>query len=159
MKKRGIRCILILFCFVFLDQWTKAMAVMHLKSQPSFSIVKEILELVYVENTGSAWGILSGMRYIIVIITVLLIGCLIYVMKHIPEKKKYLSGEILLAVLLSGAAGNLIDRIVRGYVIDFIYIRMIDFPVFNLADIYVTCSIAALLLFYRKEIWEWMKNG
>ncbi len=80
-------------------------------------------------------------------------------MMHLPLEKKFISGEILMTVLLSGAAGNLIDRIIRGYVVDFIYVKAIDFPVFNVADIYVTCSIAILLLLYRKEIWEWMKNG
>ena len=71
-----------------------------------------------------------------------------------PAKKKYVSCHIYLSFILCGAIGNLIDRVLYGYVVDFIYISIINFPIFNIADIFVTVStvlIACLLLFKYKE--------
>ena len=66
--------------------------------------------------------------------------------------------RFLMIMLASGAVGNAIDRFVHGYVIDFLYFSAINFPVFNVADCYVTISIALFLFFYRKEVYEWIRN-
>lgn len=159
MKRQGMKFLIILLPGVFLDQMTKYMAVMNLKSQPSFSIIRNILELIYVENTGSAWGMLSGMRIVLIAVTVVLTGMIIHTYMHLPTEPRFSAARTLLSVLCAGAIGNLIDRIWHGYVIDFIYIAAIHFPVFNIADCYVTVSIVFILLLYRKEIRAWMKNG
>lgn len=159
VKRRGIFLLVILSVFIFLDQWTKYVAVMKLRSQPPFSIVPDICEFVYVENMGSAWGMLSGMRILLIVVSVILLCMILYLYFRMPDEKRYLPAQILLGILSSGAIGNLIDRIHLGYVIDFIYFSVIDFPVFNVADCYVTISLFLLILIYRKEIAAWMKNG
>ncbi len=159
LKRRGSILLIILSVFIFLDQWTKYVAVMRLKSQPPFSIVPGVCEFVYLENMGSAWGMFSGMRILLIVVSVILLGMILYLYFRLPDEKRYRPAEVLLVILSSGAVGNLIDRIHLGYVIDFIYFSIIDFPVFNVADCYVTISLVLLILIYRKEIAAWMKNG
>lgn len=131
---------------VVLDQLTKHLAVIKLKGNNPFIILKGILEFSYLENTGAAWGILSGGRIILVpfsIIILLAIGFIIY---RTPLDKKYLPFRIVMIFLCAGAFGNLIDRVIYRYVIDFIYFKLIDFPVFNVADMYVSVSMILLII-------------
>ena len=93
-----------------------------------------------------------------------MIAVLVFVAK-LPSGNRYLPLYISMVLLLSGAVGNLIDRAVRGFVVDFFYFSLIDFPIFNVADIYVTTATAALLcllcFFYKEEdlaVFEWKKG-
>ena len=79
---------------------------------------------------------------------------IVYMLIKIPRNKHYFALEFLLVLVASGAVGNLIDRISLGYVVDFFYFKLIDFPIFNVADIYVSVScifLAVLLIFFYKE--------
>ena len=142
-----IKAFLIITGLVFLDQISKYLAVIFLKSQPSFTVIPKVLELCYVENRGAAWGLLSGFaaaRYLFVALAAAAVVLLASSYVRITGQKLL---SFLFLVLAAGAAGNAIDRFFLGYVIDFIYISLIDFPVFNIADCYITVSAACFLLF------------
>lgn len=139
--------ILGLVVLVALDQITKWLVVVNLKPIHDIPIIEGIFHLTYVENRGAAFGILQG-RHLFFIITTLIviIGVTIYYFK-LPQEKKYHWMRLSLVLLVSGAIGNLIDRIRLNYVIDFLYFKLIDFPVFNIADICVVVGVSILSIF------------
>ncbi len=152
---KGILCsVVFIVILVLLDQYTKMLAVTHLKGQNPIVLIQNVFQLEYVENRGAAFGILKDQRWIfylcVLIVTVLFIG----LMMKLPSERKFLPLRICGLFILSGAYGNMIDRVINNYVVDFLYFKLIDFPVFNVADIYVTCCCALLVilvLFYYKE--------
>lgn len=146
--------VILVFLLVFLDQFTKYLAVIHLKDAPAISIISKVFELSYLENQGAAFGILQGQKSFFVLVTCVSLMILIYLYVKIPDIKRYGFMRFVLLLLISGAIGNFIDRCVRNYVVDFFYFKWIDFPIFNVADIYVTTAAALLILlfcFYYKE--------
>ncbi|MGN0382701.1 MAG: signal peptidase II [Eubacterium sp.] len=171
MKKKRIYkcifCISLLILLVMLDQITKNMATLYLKGKEPYVIIKNVLEFYFLNggNKGAAWGIFSGWTIYFIIITlivsiiilVLIIRTdkLIYSNKISSDtKRKFSILQIFFISLMAGALGNLIDRIFLGAVVDFIYFKLINFPIFNVADIYVTCSAFAIIticIFYLKE--------
>lgn len=159
MKKRKIILLIVdlimMILLTFLDQLTKYLAVLCLKGQPSIPIIKGILVLQYLENKGAAFGMLQNQKIFFIFIEVLVLFVIAFVLYRIPSHKKYTLMHAVLVFVASGAVGNMIDRVVQDYVVDFIYIELIDFPIFNVADIYVTCatavSIAAVLFWYKEE--------
>ena len=139
---------------VLLDQYTKVLAVKYLKSQADIPIIKDIFELSYVENRGAAFGMMQNKQTFFIFTTVLVVGLILWIFHTMPMEKKFIPGRITLICIVAGAIGNFIDRISQGFVVDFLYFKLINFPVFNVADIYVTCAVfvlAFLLLFYYKE--------
>lgn len=139
---------------VCLDQWTKALAVAHLKGQPAIPVISGILELRYSENRGAAFGLLQDGRIFFLIVTVIVLAFMGWYFQRIPEKKRFLPVKILLPIIAAGAVGNLIDRLMNGFVVDFIYLSVINFPIFNVADIFVSWSavlLIILLIFKYKE--------
>lgn len=139
---------------IALDQWTKALMTRYLKGQPSISVIKNILELDYVENRGAAFGMLQGKRIYFLVIAAVVFFLFAWLLLKLPPEKKYQKLHIALSFILAGAVGNTIDRGIKGYVVDFVYFKLIDFPVFNVADIFITVTtiwLAVLLLFFFKE--------
>lgn len=137
-----------------LDQWSKHMAVVYLKGQEPLDIIPGVFQLTYLENRGAAFGILQGRQIFFYIITVLILVLVVAAYIRIPAGKKYFPLRFCAVMIASGAAGNFADRIRLNYVVDFFYFKLINFPVFNVADIFVTVSavvLAVLLLFYYKE--------
>lgn len=138
---------------VALDQYTKWLAVSHLQEH-SIPLIDGVFELRYLENRGAAFGMLQNQQtffLIIGIITLIIVG-FIYI--RMPHTKKYLPLRICMVSIVAGAIGNMIDRIRLGYVVDFLYFRLIDFPIFNVADIFATVAtfgLIILLLFYYKD--------
>lgn len=151
----GMAGVIFLTC---LDQFTKILAIHYLMQQPSLQILPGVFELTYLENRGAAWGILKDQQWIFLLTTVLISGMVIYLYIQSVSQKKYQAFRILSVVLLAGAWGNGLDRFFRGYVVDFLYFSLIDFPVFNVADCFVVLSIVAGLMIYRKEVIRWMKS-
>lgn len=152
-KFPGIQIIVIVFLTV-LDQYTKSMAVEYLMDKEPFVLIPGVLELRYLENRGAAFGVLQDQKILLIIITVLVLFGIIYLLSVMPGQRKYTPLNILLVFVASGAVGNLIDRIANGYVVDFIYFSLIDFPIFNMADIYVTTSMILIIffiIFYYRE--------
>ena len=140
---------------VLLDQWTKHLAVLHLKGQEPVSLIPGILELLYVENMGAAFGMMKGMRLIFVILAPAAALLMFYMLWKLPRTSRFLPARICCIGIAAGALGNWIDRLRQSYVVDFIYFKPIDFPVFNVADIYVTCAaflmVFLLVFFYSEE--------
>lgn len=161
---RYMICALVgLLVLVGLDQWSKQLAVQHLANQDDIILIPNVLQLHYLENRGAAFGILQNKQWIFVILAVVffLVACLIF--WKMPRTKRYLPLHIIAVCVTAGAIGNVIDRIRLKYVIDFIYISLIDFPVFNLADIYVTMSAVfifiVVLFVYKDEDFEKLKQS
>jgi len=147
--------VIIVILGVVLDQWTKHLAVIWLKGQEPKVLVSGVLELLYLENKGAAFGMLQNQQIFFLIITAIILIAAIWLYCRIPVEKYFLALRLCIVMLISGAIGNLIDRIRLKYVVDFIYFKLIDFPVFNVADIFVTVSmfllIILLLFFYKEE--------
>ncbi|MDO4617001.1 MAG: signal peptidase II [Lachnospiraceae bacterium] len=147
--KTSIALTLILLCtavLVVLDQWVKHLCVLHLKGQEPITLISGVLELRYLENHGAAFGMLQNQQWFFWILTAVFICAAMWFFVKVPKTGYYLPAILSVTFLLAGAVGNFIDRITMKYVVDFIYFRLIDFPIFNIADIYVTCSMAVLIL-------------
>lgn len=154
-QKQKIFWSVIAFCILLLaDQYTKRLAMLHLKGKPPIVLLNRILEFSYLENTGAAFSSFSGRQTFLIVLTALVILVLAWRYFTIPTNGRYLWIRLCLLFILSGAVGNLIDRIARHYVVDFIYFVPINFPKFNVADIYITVGVsvlAALMLFYYSD--------
>ena len=139
---------------ILLDQWTKHLAVSHLKGQPPLVLIEGVFELLYSENRGAAFSILQGKQGFLFLITLAVLIFVGYALVKMPANRRYLPLTVCLNLLFSGAVGNMIDRVTNGFVVDFLYVSLIDFPVFNVADIYVTTAAAlflVLMMWYYKE--------
>ena len=130
---------------VCIDQVVKGLVMENLRDSGigKMEVIPGLLEFAYLENTGAAFGLFGGMTWVITLLTALvalgLAGVLVFYKKH--SAFSFFSATLLLA----GGVGNLIDRILRGYVVDFIHITFFPY-IFNVADCYVTVS-AILLVF------------
>ncbi len=152
MKKlTGILWVAIL---IFLDQITKLAAVNALKDNDSIPIIKNVFQLTYLENRGAAFGILQNKIVLFVLLTSIVLIIIGFIYYRMPDEKRYKPINLILILVASGAVGNLIDRIRFNYVVDFLDFCLIDFPIFNVADCYVTisaCFIFLLFFFYYKD--------
>lgn len=144
-----MKSILIVALLVILDQGAKLLTVLKLKGNSAFPIFKGIFELTYVENTGVAFGIFANKQYgpiLLSILTGIIFLLILYFWYKLPLTKKYDTIRFVLLFLIAGALGNLIDRVRLGYVIDMLHFYWFEFPVFNLADIYVVAGSLILIL-------------
>lgn len=161
MKQR-IRHVLYLIILVAIDQGTKYWARMTLKEDGPISIISGVLRLHYHENTGAVWGIMTDKTAFLTVATIILSILLFILYFLIPQKRRYLPIQIIWVFIISGAIGNLIDRISLKYVVDFIYFELIDFPIFNIADTYLTVSSVLLLVlgifYYKDSDFEFIDN-
>lgn len=152
--KKHIQIFSLIIILILEDQLTKLWALAELRGSEGISVITGIFELQYLENRGAAFGILQNHQVLFLLITVLAAVLLTYIYARIPDEKKYIPLRICYVLLMAGAFGNMIDRAFRGYVVDFFYFKLIDFPIFNVADIYVTVTMVllmGLILFYYKE--------
>ncbi len=130
-----------------LDQLTKWLAIAELKSADPVSVIEGILSFTYTENTGAAWNMFDGQRWILVGVTsLMLLGLLVVLLtgRFRLHKMANIGGILVVA----GGLGNLIDRVWRGYVVDFIRADFIDFPIFNLADCFVVVGAISLFVYF-----------
>lgn len=149
-----IYSLILILALIVLDQITKILAVSHLKGQNDFIIIPDVFQFHYLENTGAAFSMLEGKQILFAIVTPILLLILLALLIRMPQNKKFTALNYIIVFLIAGAIGNYIDRIANNYVVDFIYFSLINFPVFNVADCYVTISIILLLflvLFYYKD--------
>ncbi len=164
--KRALRVVIDIFVIgllIVLDQYTKKMAVLNLKDKPSFIILDGVFELCYLENKGAAFGIMQNMKYFFLVVAVIMIAFVIYALIKLPNTKKHILLEICLILIGAGAVGNMIDRLTTEYVVDFFYFVLINFPIFNVADIYVTCAcilmIIGILFVFKEDDMAFLKFG
>ena len=137
--------IAIMILAVFLDQITKYLTILFLKPIDTLPIIKNVIHLTYVENTGAAFGMMKNQRWLFMIVsTVAIIALLLYLFKKKTQPKLE---NLASAFIVGGGIGNMIDRVFLGYVVDMIDFRLINFAVFNVADSFV-CVGAGLLMLY-----------
>ncbi len=136
---------------VIADHLLKYWAIVNLMGQGGRELIPALLNLRYVKNTGAAFGILSGHPVLLAVISIaILTVLLVYTLKYERLHPVFMTAS---ALIISGALGNLIDRVFRGYVVDFLEFAFIDFPVFNIADCFVVagaCLLAIQVLFLEK---------
>lgn len=130
---------------VVLDQVFKLLASAYLKPVDTYPLIEDVLHLTYLENRGAAFGIMEGQKWLLIWGTglILLIMILAVMIGKIPGTLP----NVIVCVIIGGGVGNLIDRVYRGYVIDYIQVRFVDFAIFNFADICVVVGVAALVLY------------
>lgn len=158
--KKAINVVWIVVLLVF-DQIIKAVIASNYEVGQGFDVIKDVLEIQYIKNTGAAWGMMQGGTVFFAIFASIITAVLFYVLYKLPGDKCYIYLNVTLIFLIAGAIGNLIDRLTRGFVVDFIYFSLIDFPVFNIADIYITLSgialVVLILFYYKDEQFEFLK--
>ena len=132
-----------------IDQVTKYLAIVNLKGKDEIIVIDKWLHFVYVENSGAAFGIFQNATILFTVLTIVIVfGIMWYLLKESNNIGIFL--KLPLVMIMAGAIGNLIDRIRLGYVVDFIHSPLggiYNFPVFNFADIYVTCSAIFLIIY------------
>lgn len=150
--------IFIILAVVGLDQWTKVLALEQLRPIKTFPIVQDVLHLTYVENRGAAFGMLAEHRWIFMGFSVAaILAILVWLFR---EKPKSAWIRCAAAFIVGGGIGNMIDRIARGFVVDFIDVRCIDFYVFNVADSFVCVGCAMFFVWVlRSELLEKKKKN
>ena len=146
MKHKKVWLIILGICIILLDQITKVILI-----GKNITVIPNVLNFTYTENTGVAFGIGSNNLLFIIIVNIIVLGMII---KFIKEREEQVNFSILISLILilSGGIGNLIDRIVRGYVIDFIDVNLFNFPNFNIADISISIGIISLIFILCNSI-------
>lgn len=128
-----------------IDQVVKYWAETSLRMNGEIQLWPGVFHFVYVENRGAAFGMMQGKQTLFIIVTTLVLVGIVWYWRQIPKNKTGLWMKIALILVISGAIGNLIDRIWLGYVRDMFYFSLIDFPVFNIADICVVVGVMLLI--------------
>ena len=153
-KKRYLTVLIWIVILTIFDQLSKIAADQFLKFREPFVLIRNVFQLEYLENRGAAFGILQNRQEIFCLITILALLGLTFLFVRMPASPRYRPMSICYVLFMAAALGNFIDRTLQGYVIDFFYFKWINFPIFNVADIYVTTAVILLLvlvLFYYKE--------
>ena len=148
----------IFILLLILDRITKIWATNSLMSG-DIKVWDGVLSFHYLENRGAAWGVFKDAFWLFYIITAVAVVVMAILYAKIPFVKRYWFLRFLMVMLCAGAVGNFIDRAMYHYVVDFIYVELINFPVFNIADIYVTGSVIMLVIslffVYNKDTDLW----
>lgn len=151
---RIIPAIISVVILTVIDQISKLYIIKTMELYDSIPVIDGILDIHYIRNAGAAWGIFQNKQILFYIETVIILAMALLLYIRCLSKDKYKDIRILILLISSGAIGNFIDRIRFKYVIDFIYFKIINFPVFNIADCYVTIGVfllIILMLFKYKE--------
>ena len=144
---------LIFILGMLLDYVTKIWAIGTLKGQLDITVIEGFFDFSYLENRGAAFGIFQGRVYLLAFVTVIIMAVLFVMYQKTKKKTKLLT--ISTALIMTGAIGNLIDRLRYGFVVDFIswhWKNTYYFPTFNVADICITVGTGLLILYIIKEV-------
>lgn len=133
---------IIIISAIVADRVSKVICRQYLRPLGSIPVIKGVFHLTYVENTGAAFGMLQGNTWFLILTSALVSAVVAYLIWKIKPENRYV--KISLALILGGALGNLVDRVLLGYVVDFLDFRI--WPVFNIADSCVV--VGAILLGY-----------
>lgn len=134
---------IIAMILIGLDQLSKYLTVQEIALGEVVSLVPNVLSLTYIRNSGAAWSILEDQMIFFYVITVVVVGALIYFL-HTEGKKSPIASTGI-ALIMGGAIGNFIDRLHLKYVIDMIRLEFINFPIFNVADMALTIGVIILI--------------
>ncbi|MAG08550.1 signal peptidase II [Candidatus Woesearchaeota archaeon] len=146
MKKAKLGFMFIAIILILVDQLTKFLVMRNLSLSQSVPVIKNILHITLIKNTGAAFGIFRNTNTVLIWVTVIVIGFILFYFDKIADSKL---SSVFTAFILSGAVGNLIDRIRLGYVVDFI-----DFgfwPAFNVADSAIVVGVIGLVVFCSRK--------
>ena len=130
---------------VAVDQFTKFLTVQNIDLYEIVEVIPNILSWMYIQNDGAAWSILEGQMWFFYIITVIVIGVVIYYLQKYGKNSRLFS--VALALILAGSIGNFIDRIRFEYVIDMVRLEVINFPIFNVADMSLSIGVFLMIIF------------
>lgn len=133
---------------VALDQLVKWEVVRHIKNQ-DIPVLGDFLHFTYEENTGAAFSLMTGKVWLLSLVALIMVVVCLYIL--LRQKLRAPLGNLALLLISSGGMGNLIDRLFRGHVIDFLYVKKINFAVFNVADSYVVVGAILLCIFLLRE--------
>ncbi len=148
---KNIKVYIIGLISLIIDIISKIIIVSKLNLNASKVIIKDFFSLTYIKNTGGAWGILKDNVIILIIITIIFLGIFI---SYFQKNKLSLYEQISYGLALGGILGNLLDRIFRGYVVDFLNFNIMgyNYPVFNLADTFIVVGVLILIIYYIRGI-------
>lgn len=156
--KKYFKIIILTILLIIFDQVSKLFITNYFEVGDSLTIINNFLKFLYIKNTGAAFGLFMDNIFILIIITnILLVYLIIELKKNINNKIFVIS----LSLIISGALGNLIDRIFRGYVVDFISFTLFnkEMAIFNIADIFITIGVTILLVrIFKEGKYERIKN-
>lgn len=145
------------------DQLTKYFASVYLAGSSGTPVIAGVFELFYLENRGAAFGMFANRQWFFIAVAVLMIAAAVYVYLHLPPSRRYTALRLVCVLIAAGAAGNMLDRLIYHYVIDFLYFSWIDFPVFNVADCYVCVGAALAVIFlftlYKEDDFKFLYPG
>ncbi len=147
--------IVLIILLIIADQVTKCLAVVNLQAIETMPLIQDAVHFTYTENTGAAFSIFRDQKYFLIILTSLaMLGLFWYLLKLIKQPDKVLL-KLSFSMIIAGGLGNIIDRVRLGYVVDFIDFRIINYAIFNVADIFIVVGAGLLLidsLFVSKEM-------
>ena len=148
-------CAALSLALLGLDQWVKHYVTVNIPLGEAQPFLPGLVELRTVHNYGAAWSSFSGMRWLLVAVTsVIVIAVAVVLLRRIVRPPLGVAAGFL---ILSGGVGNIIDRVRLGYVVDMIQTEFMNFPVFNVADCFISCGCILLMLHLilcNKQIWK-----
>ena len=154
--KKLIKYILFVLAIVLADQWTKYLVGANIPLSGHVDFLPGFLGFTYTKNLGAAWSLLEGQRWLFIVVFVILTALVL--LEYFKLRMPFTTAERwLIAAVYGGGLGNVIDRVRLGYVGDMIKTVFMDFPVFNVADCFITCGcilLIAHLIFFNKEFWK-----
>lgn len=129
-------CLITYHLSLIIDQLSKYLTVIYLKTIESYPLINNVFHLTYAENTGAAFSMFSGKQPLLIILTlIIIVALLFYLIRNLKTDQVFL--KFSLSLIIGGALGNLIDRIRLNYVVDMLDFTLINYPVFNMADVFV----------------------
>ena len=154
--KKFLKFVIFAAVIVMLDQLTKYLTVANIALYENIPFIPNILSLTYVRNTGAAWSSFSGQLWLFALVFVVFTALVVW--EYFKKPLPFTTLERwLIAAIYGGGLGNMIDRVRLGYVIDMIKTDFMDFPVFNVADCFISCGTILLLvhlIFFNKVFWK-----
>ncbi|MDR2183613.1 MAG: signal peptidase II [Clostridiales bacterium] len=151
--KRFVLPVIFIVAILGVDQFTKYWAATRLAPIGELVLIDGVFSLLYHENTGMAFGLFPDGRWVFVGLTVVAMGFFIYFYASLPRSRYHNVMRFFLLMLIGGALGNFVDRLIQGYVVDFFYFSLINFPIFNMADVFLVVSVIvlAIMILFVKE--------
>ena len=138
------------------DQITKYLTVLYIPSLGAQPFIPGLLQFNYVQNTGAAFSSFEGQQWLFALIFVIFTGLILW--EYFRGNMGFTAFERwCIAAIYAGGLGNMIDRVRQGYVVDMIQTQFMDFPVFNVADCFITCGCVALMIslcLFHKDFWK-----
>jgi len=147
MNNKYIFIFLTALIVILIDQISKYLIKINFELNQSLSIINNIFHLTYITNSGAGFGIFQQQKFLLILISIIVIGFIFYYLPRIKKKEKLL--QVFVGFILGGTIGNLVDRVAYGYVIDFLDFRI--WPIFNFADSFVSVGVLGLIIYFWKK--------